>query len=391
MQGGGQSAQAPTVDPAQTGRQIGIYNQNIGRTSRATGDANRAEITQQSLFGLSMLDDSGNLLNAEELKKLRGQQTKEEASLAKLQASLGKAKSPKEAAALQKRIDALAPKVTERAAKITQLSDPNFAANRIRSTFAEQYAMRDDMAGRMRGAQNPSAEYSRMQQALGRGIQAQETDAGMLGDQLMRRASDMVAQGGQLSPEAARDAVQAARSGMAARGLATGNAGLAAEFLNRDRFARQREFENLGFARGVQTEDLARRQNNAMQRDATNRFNLGLIEQSSLRANEEQARQLGLGSDLYNFMMSTDPKLMAAGIGSPYASLTGTTQASQHVVGGIAMNPQYSGAQFSSSNNMAGNMLAGGLGGAAAMLPTGNPYLIAGGGAVGLLGGARQQ
>ena len=364
MQGGGQSAQAPTVDPAQTGRQIDIYNQNIGRTSRATGDANRAEIARNALFGLGMLDNSGEVLNKAELTKLR----KQEARLAK------RGGQDEKLATIRR--------------DIARLSNPNFASDRITSAFAEQYAMRDDMAGRMRGAQNPSAEYSRMQQALGRGIQAQETDAGMLGDQLMRRASDMVAQGGQLSPEAARDAVQSARAGMAARGMATGNAGLAAEFLNRDRFARQREFENLGFAQNVQTQDLARRQGNAMQRDATNRFNLGLLEQSSLRANEEQARQLGLGSDLYNFMMSTDPKLMAAGIGSPYASLTGTTQAAQNVVGGIATNPQYSGGQFSSGNNMAGNMLAGGIGGAAAMAPTGNPYAIGAGFLVGTASGA---
>jgi hypothetical protein len=46
---------------------------------------------------------------------------------------------------------------------------------------------------------------------------------------------------------------------MAARGLATGNAALGAELLNRDRYARSRMEDDLAFARGVQGEDVARR------------------------------------------------------------------------------------------------------------------------------------
>ena len=469
---GGQQASAPTISPEQTGAQIGIYNQNIGRTARATGNANRNEIVADSNFGFRMLGDSGELLNETELKKLRAEQKKQEATLAKLNAALGKTQNPKKVASIQAQIDDLTAKTTDRASKITSLADPNFAANRIKNTFSEQYAMRDAQAGRMRDAQAPTSEYTRMQDALGRGItaqtlgqrsaalsqanaagigqvadvRAQQVGAGMLGDTLMGRALNMASSQGMLTPEALRDATQQARASMAARGMATGSAGLAAELLNRDRYSRQRMFQDLGFAQGVQGQDLERQLanagnvlradqgnqqtqfgreqiisgnqqqanlanmqsanqmsqfnttlaantdlNNANFADSTNRYNMGLTEQSALRSNEERARQLGLGSDLYNFMMSTDPKLMAAGLGSPYANLTGSTSAASNVVGGIAMNPQYAGGQFSSGNNTAGNMLAGGFGGAAAMVPTGNPYLIAGGGAVGLLSGALQK
>ena len=96
-----------------------------------------------------------------------------------------------------------------------------------------------------------------------REVRARNVAAGGLGDSLMGDAQRRVALQGQLSPEATRDATQAARAAMAARGMATGSAGAAAEVLNRDRFARARNMEDLSFARGVQSEDLQRRMNNA--------------------------------------------------------------------------------------------------------------------------------
>jgi hypothetical protein len=189
-------------------------------------------------------------------------------------------------------------------------------------------------------------------------------------------------QGGQLSPGAARDATQAARSGMAARGMATGNAGLGAELLNRDAYARQREFENLGFAQSVQTQDLGRRQTNTAMRDDTNRFNIGLLGTSAQLSELERGRQLSLGQDAYNFRLSTNPKLMLAGLGSPYANMTSNAL---QMVSGAQFTPQYSGGQFS-SGGLGGSLAAGGMGaasGALAMAPTGNPYLIGGGALVG--------
>lgn len=94
-------------------------------------------------------------------------------------------------------------------------------------------------------------------------VRAQEVGAGALGGTLLGRAQTMANSTGQLSEQAARDAVQAARQGFAARGLATGNAALGAELLNRDRYSRQRQFEDLGFARQIQTDDIDRQVRNA--------------------------------------------------------------------------------------------------------------------------------
>jgi hypothetical protein len=213
-------------------------------------------------------------------------------------------------------------------------------------------------------------------------------------DQAMRKAQS----DGTLSAEASRDAVQSARSGMAARGMATGSAGLAAEMLNRDRFSRQRQFEDLAFAQGVQTQDLGRQfqnvgntmqadlanqgtqltreqiisqnmqganlanmqaannmsqfntqlasgtdQFNAMQRTDAGRFNLGLLQTSAQAADQERARSLGLGQSAYNFALQTDPKMMLAGLGSPYANFTPQALG---LMGNQNVQPIYSGGRM---------------------------------------------
>jgi hypothetical protein len=78
----------------------------------------------------------------------------------------------------------------------------------------------------------------------------------------MQQAVARAQSGGRLSSEASRDATQAARAGMAARGMATGSAGLAAEMLNRDRFARARQAEDNAFASAVQGQDVQRQFSN---------------------------------------------------------------------------------------------------------------------------------
>jgi hypothetical protein len=260
---------------------------------------------------------------------------------------------------------------------------------------------------------------------LGRGItaqqadmermQAQETGQSAIGGRLMDEAMRKMDQGGQLSPEAQREAVQSARQGFASRGMATGNAALGAELLNRDRFSRQREFENLGFAQGVEANDLARRtqntllrqqagmqnaqafnnlsQFNTLQRDATNRANMGFLGQSAALSDAERTRQLMTQQDMYNFSMSTDPRMMLAGIGSPYANMAAPAASSLTSMIGMAQ-PQYSGGQFSSGG--AGGALMGGLGGAASGAMAGaplGPYGMAAGaligGASGAIGGSR--
>jgi hypothetical protein len=66
--------------------------------------------------------------------------------------------------------------------------------------------------------------------------------------QLQSQAEGDLALGRSLSPEQERAATQQARAGMSARGLGTGTGALAAEVLNRDAYATQREAERRNFA-----------------------------------------------------------------------------------------------------------------------------------------------
>lgn len=76
---------------------------------------------------------------------------------------------------------------------------------------------------------------------------------------LQRDAEAELALGRTLSPEEMRNATQSARAAMAARGMATGNAAVGAEILNRDALANQRLAERRQFAVGANQLDLARR------------------------------------------------------------------------------------------------------------------------------------
>ena len=77
---------------------------------------------------------------------------------------------------------------------------------------------------------------------------------------LQQDAEAELALGRSLSPEQMRQATQSARGAFAARGMATGNAALGAEILNRDAYASARQDQRRGFAAGVNQMDLARRQ-----------------------------------------------------------------------------------------------------------------------------------
>ena len=131
-------------------------------------------------------------------------------------------------------------------------------------------------------------------------VRSRNVGAGALGGSLLSEAQRRVESGGRLSAEASRDAVQSARAGMAARGMATGNAGLAAELLNRDRYARTRDLENLGFAQNVQNSDVQRRMSNADMALQAARGNQAMAGQMSLadQAAGMDAQRLNQASDL---------------------------------------------------------------------------------------------
>jgi hypothetical protein len=117
-----------------------------------------------------------------------------------------------------------------------------------------------------------------------RNISAQQVGQGQLGQSLYQTAQDRLATNGRLSSEASRDAVQSARAGYAARGMATGNSALAGELLNRDRYSQQRFQQDGTFASGVQNSDVSRQQqNSALSLDAA-------------RANQAKSAQLSLAN-----------------------------------------------------------------------------------------------
>jgi hypothetical protein len=102
-----------------------------------------------------------------------------------------------------------------------------------------------DVANQLVAARTPSqieAELMRQAQA---GLTSGPTN---IQQQLLSDAEAQLALGRSLSPEQERAAQQAARSAYSATGLGTSNAAAAAEILNRDAYATQRENERRAFA-----------------------------------------------------------------------------------------------------------------------------------------------
>jgi hypothetical protein len=94
-----------------------------------------------------------------------------------------------------------------------------------------------------------------------------------------------------LSPEQERQAAQQARAGMSARGLGVGNAALAAEILNRDAYASQREADRRNFAGSTNQMLVGNRQNrigmvgNILGQSANTRMNQANLRSSLAGAN----------------------------------------------------------------------------------------------------------
>jgi hypothetical protein len=151
-------------------------------------------------------------------------------------------------------------------------------------------------ANEIRADQVQAARMRDFGQATSRDISAGQVGAGTLGQSLMQRAQQMAQSDGRLSPEANRDAVQAARQAFAARGLGTSAGSAAAELLNRDQYSRQRMFQDLGFAQGVQAQDLGRQfQNvgNQLAADQSNQSAALQAEMANLEARYNAAVQQG--------------------------------------------------------------------------------------------------
>lgn len=116
-----------------------------------------------------------------------------------------------------------------------------------------QFGTADQLAGRL------DNEYlTRTRGVIGEELQAASAP-NAIEAQLQRDAEAELALGRSLSPEQQREATQSARAAMAARGMATSNAGIGAELLNRDAYATARQDQRRQFALGANQLDLARR------------------------------------------------------------------------------------------------------------------------------------
>jgi hypothetical protein len=144
--------------------------------------------------------------------------------------------------------------------------------------------------------------------------------------ELQRQALSELQLGRALSPEQARAATQAARAGMSARGLGVGNAALAAEILNRDAYASQREAERRNFAGQTNQLLVGNRQNrlgmvgNLIGQSANTRMN-----QANLRTNLAQAN---IGLDPYQRALGSNIPIASQGnavgmIGQAYGQTMG--------------------------------------------------------------------
>jgi hypothetical protein len=199
----------------------------------------------------------------------------------------------------------------------------------------------------------------------------------------MGRAMTMARSDGSLSEQATRDAIQSSRQGFAARGMATGSSALGAELLNRDRYARQRMFQDLGFSQGIQDQDLKRQfdnagnvlladqgnqrtqlsredrisananttnianmgaandmsQFNAGQQTGADQYNMTLLGTSAQMADAKVADNLALDKEAFNFSMATDPKVLLSGMTAPMADTTNAVAG----LSGVNIPMQYTG------------------------------------------------
>lgn len=105
--------------------------------------------------------------------------------------------------------------------------------------------------------------------------------------ELYRQGQAELALGRSLSPEQMREATQSARQAFSARGLGTSMGSAAAELLNRDRYATEREAQRRQFAAGA---NQMREENVLARRDSAGR--LGALS-GDLLSNAGRTRQLG--------------------------------------------------------------------------------------------------
>jgi len=151
--------------------------------------------------------------------------------------------------------------------------------------------------------------------------------------ELQRQASNELQLGRSLSPEQERQATQQARAGMSARGLGVGTGALAAEVLNRDAYASQREADRRNFAGSTNQMLVGNRQNRIGQ--------VGTILGQSANTRMNQAN---LRSSLAGANVTIDPYARAM---NPALGMGAST---------LGNSGQMIGNTYSNATQMAGNV-----------------------------------
>jgi hypothetical protein len=136
-----------------------------------------------------------------------------------------------------------------------------------------------------------------------------------------------------LTPEQERQAVQQARAGMSARGLGVGNSALAAEILNRDAYASQREADRRNFAGST---------NQMLVGNRTNR--IGTIGNILGQSANTRMNQANLRTGLAGANVTIDPYSRALAPGAGMGSST------------LGQSGQMIGNTWNSATQMAGNV-----------------------------------
>ena len=151
--------------------------------------------------------------------------------------------------------------------------------------------------------------------------------------ELQRQATSELQLGRSLTPEQERQATQAARAGMSARGLGVGNSALAAEILNRDAYASQREAERRNFAGSTNQMLVSNRQNR-----------LGLVGNILGQSANNRLAQANLRTGLAGAEITIDPYSRAL---APGAGMGSTT---------LGQSGQMIGNTYNTATQMAGNV-----------------------------------
>ena len=208
------------------------------------------------------------------------------------------------------------------------------------------YAADQVQAQRIRAAQagpvdNVSSNNIRAS-AAERGLMREARGGGLLGQLESQAASDL-ALGRSLSAEQSRDATQSARAAASARGLGLGQSAMAAELLNRDRFATQREAERRGFASNVAQQGVGIR-------TAANQAYMGRQDANAGRALQadlaNQSAGLNLGQTNAQLLQQSRLANQSAGLQAQQANQAANARAAEFA--------QQGGLQASLANQQAG-------------------------------------